>query len=113
MGSLIALEPGQAGEAGFDLGDAYTLSSGKPVRDVFNDPSDIVNIITPNLFIIAGITIMVLIIAAGYQYVQKGIQGVQDATKILAAIGAGLLVMLAAYWIVRILQIVTGVVIPL
>lgn len=112
-GSLIALEAGQAGEAGFDLGDAYTLSGGERVQDVFNDPGDIVNIIAPNLFVIAGIALMILIIAAGYQYVAKGVQGAQEAMKILGAALAGFLVMFAAYWIVRILQMVTGVAIPL
>lgn len=102
-----------ATEAGFDLGESYTLKDGTPVKDVFSKPSDIVNLIVPNLFTIAGVAIMVLLIMAGYQYIAKGQKGIQEANKILGAAGAGLIIMIAAYWIVQLVQVITGADIPL
>lgn len=107
---LIAQQPGQAG---FSLGDSYTLADGRPVKDVFSKPTDIVNLLVPNLFVIAGITIMILIIVGGYKYIAMGQKGIQEASKIFGAALAGLIIMIAAYWIVQIIKLVTGADIPL
>ena len=108
--SLIAAN---TGEAGLDLGSAYTLSGGKPVRDVFSTPADLVNLLVPNLFVVAGIAVMVMIILAGYKFLAKGQQGVQDAMKIALTTAVGIVVMFAAYWVVQIIKQVTGADIPL
>lgn len=100
-------------QAGFDLGCAYTLKDGTPVRDVFDQPADLVNLLIPNLFVIAGIALMVLIIIAGYKFIAKGQKGMEEAMKIAMAGGVGIIVMFAAYWIIQIIIQITGADIPL
>ena len=110
--SNCATSPGSS-EAGFDLGCAYTLSDGTPVKDVYNTPATLVNLLVPNLFVVAGIAVMVMALIAGYKFLLKGQQGIQDAMKIVLTTGIGLVVMVAAYWIVQIIKQVTGANIPL
>lgn len=108
--SPCSLDPGQAG---FDLGCAYTLKDGTPVREVFDQPADLVNLVVPNLFVIAGIAIFVLAILGGYKFLAHSQKGLEDAKKIILGGGAGIAIMFAAYWIIQILVRVTGADIPL
>jgi hypothetical protein len=108
--SLIAAN---TGEVGLDLGSAYTLSDGRPVKDVFSTPADLVNLIVPNLFVVAGIAVMVMTILAGYKFLTKGQQGIQDTMKIVLTTGVGIIIMFTAYWVVQIIKQVTGADIPL
>ncbi len=101
------------GEAGIDLGDSYTLADGRRVKEVFDQPSDLVNLIVPNLFVLAGIALMIFTIIAGYKYIAQGKKGAQEAAKIAGGVVAGFLVMFAAYWIVQIIKLVTGADIPI
>lgn len=110
MGTLIALD---SGSAGLDLGTAYTLGNGQPVKDVFSTPAQLVNLLVPNLFVIAGVAAMILAIVIGYKFLAKGSQGIQDAIKISIAGAAGIVVMFAAYWILQIIKQMTGADIPL
>ncbi|MFH2118383.1 MAG: hypothetical protein ABII10_01455 [Candidatus Paceibacterota bacterium] len=110
LGSLIAKT---TGDEGLDLGSSYALGSGRPVSEVFKTPADLVNLIVPNLFVFAGITVMVLIIVAGYKFIAGGEKGLQDVQKIAATGAAGLVIMFAAYWILQIIKLITGADIPL
>lgn len=102
-----------ASEGGFNIGCAYTLRDGTPVSEAFDQPADLVNLIVPNLFVVAGVAMLILTIVAGYKFVAKGSQGIQDAGKIAGGALAGLIVMFAAYWIIQIINQVTGAGIPL
>lgn len=109
---LIAQGTGSS-ESGFNLGDAYTMADGKPVSEYFSKPSDLINLITPNLFVIAGIAVLVMAILAGYNFIAKGQKGMEDAMKIVGAGLAGLIIMFAAYWVIQIINQLTGAGIPL
>jgi hypothetical protein len=56
---------------------------------------------------------MVLIIVAGYKFIAQGQKGLQEAQKIAGTGLAGLVIMIAAYWIIQIIKAVTGADIPL
>ncbi|OGJ37490.1 MAG: hypothetical protein A2383_00500 [Candidatus Pacebacteria bacterium RIFOXYB1_FULL_39_46] len=101
------------GEGDLDLGSSYILQGGKPVSEVFSTPADLVNLIVPNLFVIAGVVIMVLIIVIGYKFIAQGEKGLQEAQKIASTMVAGLVIMFAAYWILQIIKVITGADIPL
>lgn len=99
--------------AGLDLGSTYTLRDGTPVKEVFSKPADLINLIVPNLFVIGGIAVMIMVIVAGYKFISGGQKGLEDLKKILGALIAGLILMFGAYWIVQIIKMVTGADIPL
>jgi hypothetical protein len=110
---MLSLLAQNTGNPGLDLGSSYTLRDGTPVKDVFSTPADLVNLIVPNLFVIGGVTIMIMIIVAGYKFIAGGQKGIEDLQKITGALLAGLVIMFGAYWIVQIIKMITGADIPL
>lgn len=104
---------GERSEQAVDLGAFYTLRDGRPVSQVFNTPGSLLNLIVPNLFVIAGVAVMILTIVAGYKFIAQGQKGIEEAQKIAGAGILGLIIMFAAYWIVQIIKAITGADIPL
>lgn len=109
------IDPGNEGvgcdpsQAGIDLGSCITLGkNSQSVADVYQQPADLVNVVVRNLFIVAGIIIFFMIIYAGYQFIEKDAKGIEEAQSIMTAAVGGLVVMFVAYWIVRIIEAVTG-----
>lgn len=97
------------GEGGVDLGNCLRLANETPVSSVYNNPAVLVNLIVKNLFVVAGVLIFMLILYAGFKFVQSGPDGKQDAQKILTSAVVGAIVMFSAYWIVQIIGVVTGI----
>lgn len=95
----------------FDLGEAYLLNpDGTTVAEVYSSPASLINIILPNVFVFAGLLLFFFTIGAGLKMVfspddKKAAE--QSKTAITYAIG-GFLLLVAAYWLVQILEIVTG-----
>lgn len=98
----------QPGQGGVDLGNCLRLADDTPVNDVYTTPAFLVNLIVNNLFIISGVIMVVLIITAGYKFVTKGKEGVQEAQQILTNALLGFIIMFSAYWIVQIIALITG-----
>jgi RsiW-degrading membrane proteinase PrsW (M82 family) len=97
-----------AGEA-IDLGDTFTLGvGGQPVRDVYQNPGDIINSIIPVIFSIAGIILLITLIYAGFLFIKDDTKGKDEAKTIMTTALVGLIIMFSAYWIVQILSLVTG-----
>ncbi len=57
---------------------------------------------------IAGVILFLLIIFSGYKFIRSGTKGKDEAKQILTAAVTGYVIMFAAYWIVQILEVVTG-----
>lgn len=98
------------GADNLNLADCYYLNpeTGTRVGDVYSTPADLVNILTQNIFIVAGIIFFVAIIFAGISYVREGQKGIETAKQVITTALVGLIVMISAYWIVQIMEIVTG-----
>ena len=112
--SLLAqASPPDFGSDGVDLGSTLSLGDGRAVRDVLDQPADLINLLIPNIFVLAGIILMLMIIVAGYKFIQGDSKGVEEAEKIATTALVGFIIMFSAYWIVQIVKIVTGANIPL
>ncbi|MDO5561460.1 MAG: hypothetical protein Q4G02_01665 [bacterium] len=92
--------------------DDFLLNSntGERVSDRYLSTSDLVNVIVRYLFIAGGVVFFALIIYSGYKLVFMG-----DKQKALSSVKQylttgviGLAIMLAAYWIVQIIETITG-----
>lgn len=105
--------PCNAGEGDIQLGDCLLLNDGKPISEVYSDPAFLVNLIVRNLFVLAGIILFLLIIFAGYKFVLGGKKGADEAKTIATNAVIGFVLMFAAYWLVQLIALVTGVEIPL
>ncbi len=98
----------QPGQGGVDLGNCLRLADDTPVSMVYTSPAFLVNLIVSNLFIISGVLLVGLIITAGYKFITKGKEGVQEAQQILTNALLGFILMFSAYWIVQIIALITG-----
>ncbi len=89
--------------------------SGNPqsIKDVYNNPGTIVNLLVSNLFIVAGLIIFFMIIGAGLSFLKDTEKGKDDAKNLLTGAVAGFLIMFGAYWIVQIVKLLTGANIPI
>lgn len=90
------------------LGDYLKLSDSTKVSEVYSTPAFLVNLIVRNLFVVAGIILLVIGLYAGFQYITGGRKGMDNAKQMLTAATVGFLLMFSAYWIIQIIKIVTG-----
>lgn len=105
------------GSGNINLSDCLLLAgktSGGGIRVSFayNNPADLVKIVTNNLFAISGVIFFLMIVLAGWNFIAKGKDGVESAKKIMTTAVIGFVVMFAAYWIVQIISVLTGGGIP-
>lgn len=102
-------DPGSLpGEGEVDLGACLKLSDGTAIQDVYKNPAFLVNLVVRNLFIIGGILFVITIFLAGYKFITKGKEGVQEAQTLVINALIGMIIMFAAYWIVQIVGLITG-----
>ncbi len=94
--------------AGLKIGDCLQLSEGQPVSSVYDKPAVLVNLLTSNIFIAGGIILLVMIIYAGFQFITGGAKGMEQAKSVLGTALMGFIIMFMAYWILRIIKIITG-----
>lgn len=117
--SPIAADVGNPGRDGFDvpgqedveisLDDKLVLRDGTPVKDVFNSTDDMVNLIVRTLFIGAGMVLFFIIIAAGFALIKGDSKDKDQAKTQMTGALVGFIIMFAAYWIMQIIQLVTGI----
>ncbi len=91
-----------------NLSDYLRLGDGTSVKDQYDSPGKLVNLIVSNLFVVAGIVIFFLIIGAGYSFLQNSSKGKEEAKNLATGAVVGFIVMFAAYWIVKIIAAITG-----
>ncbi len=91
-----------------NLGDCIDLGNGQSLGEVYSTPSILVNTLVRNLFVFAGIILFFMIMFAGFKFISQGTKGKDEATSILTTAIIGFIIMFAAYWVIQILQILTG-----
>lgn len=95
-----------------NLLEDYTLTpGGTPVNDVYGQPANLLNTIVPVLFIVAGLALFIFIFMAGFGMVMApdNKKNVDEGKKKLGYAIAGFILLFASYWIVQIIETVTGV----
>lgn len=97
------------GENGLNLVDCYRLNGQTTVGEVYSEPTTIVNLVVRNLFVISGVFLFILVIYAGFQFLQDTSKGKDTARDIATTALIGFIIMFAAYWILQIVKVVTGV----
>lgn len=96
------------GLANVNLADCVKLNETQSVGTIYNQPADLVNLVTRNIFVVAGIVIFFMILLAGYRYIEQGEKGAEQAKTIASTVLIGLIIMFCAYWAVRLIEIVLG-----
>jgi len=97
-------------KTGIDLKDFFRLGKQTSiVSTVYDTPAALLNVIVRNIFVIAGLLLFGTIIFAGFKIISGGSKGYEEARNIITIAVTGFLIMFAAYWIVQIVEVVTGV----
>lgn len=99
----------QVEEVEISLGEKLILKDGTPVKDVFNSTDDMLNLIVKVLFVGAGLVLFVMIIGAGIAMIQGGGKDAEKAKTTMTSAVLGFIIMFAAYWIMQIIQLLTGI----
>ena len=96
--------------ASFNLGDCLTLQSGNASTE-YTSLGTLINNIVPNIYIAAGLIIFVMVLVGGFSIMSSGSDShkLEDGKKVISSAIIGLLVLFASYWIIQIIQVVTGV----
>ena len=93
-----------------ELQDAYLLDGQTPVADRFGSPAQIINVLMPNIFAIASLFVFLIIVGAGFKRVMNpdNKKSTEEGKKALTYGIGGFLLLFASYWIVQLIQYVTG-----
>lgn len=95
--------------AGFDIGDKL-LFQGTSANSAYPSASNLFNNIVPNVYIAAGIVVFFMIVMGGFMILSNA--GNADKTKeggkIITSAIIGLVVLFASYWIIQVIQVITG-----
>lgn len=93
-----------------NLGDCL-LFQGSAATSEYSNTSKLINNILPNVYIAAGLVIFFMIVFGGFTIITNAgnKDKVQDGSKIITSAIIGLLVLFASYWIIQIIQVITGV----
>lgn len=89
------------------------LGTGNNLGDIYKTPATLVTLIVRNSLTIAGIILLVLIIAGGFMMIASAGSGDQKkaatAKTMITDAAIGFLVIFLSYFIIQIIEVITGV----
>lgn len=84
-----------------------------PPAQTFPTLGDLINVLVKNIFVLAGVLLFILLIFGGLQVIVKAGAGEPEAAgrgkNAVTAALIGFALILAAYWIVQIIEYITGI----
>lgn len=94
-----------------DIGKEFLLGSGG-IKSVFPNLGKLVSIIISNLYVLAGILLLLLLIFGGFGMIMGAGGGNPEQTakggKAVGAALGGFLIIFLSYWIIKIIEVITG-----
>lgn len=90
-----------------DIGEKF----GAPFKDI-KQTGDLVSVIVANAYILAGVIFLILLVVGGITVISSaGNSDPQQAAKgwkIISSAFVGFLIIFASYWIIKIIEVITG-----
>jgi hypothetical protein len=92
-----------------NLGDLL-LFQGSSATKEYSSTSSLINNILPNVYIAGGLIVFFMIVMGGFTIISNAgnADKIKDGSKTITSAIIGLLVLFASYWIIQIIQVVTG-----
>jgi len=97
-----------------DIGRQWFLGGATPIADApqFKSPGALISVILPNVYIAAGICIFLLFLFGGISVIAGAGQNDPKKTgqgkKAITSALIGFLIIFASYWIIQIIEVITG-----
>lgn len=94
-----------------DIGSAFKLNTNDTVAAVFGTPASLFNTLIPVVFTIAGVILFFLLLFGGFSIIMAHGESkeLEKGSKVLTGALIGFLLIIASYWIIQIIQNITGV----
>jgi hypothetical protein len=96
----------------FNLGDVFKVGD-KPINQIneYNSLGAFISSVLPNVYLIAGLILFFLIIFSGYGLLSAGgdQEKLKQSSKALTAAITGFLIIFASYWMIQIIEVLTGI----
>lgn len=96
-----------------NIGESLKLQGDTPIQDIaqFQSVGTLISSWLPNIYILGGIIVLISIIASGLMWIGNAgdVKKVEEAQKILNFAIMGFIFLFATYWIVQIIQVLTGI----
>jgi hypothetical protein len=97
---------------GFNIFDQIFLKNNSTIKNAnqFSSIGNIASIIIKNVFVLAGVIFFVMIIAGGYSILSSSgdVKKVSEGKKSVTSALLGFLIIFGSYWIIQIIEILTG-----
>ncbi len=98
----------------FKLGDKFLLNEtagSATVDQKYGAIASFINLLLPNIFIISGLIMLILLIGGGFSIVASGgnAKSVESGKNQIMSAVIGFIIIFAAYWIILIIEKFTGV----
>jgi hypothetical protein len=99
----------ETGDIDVDLSQSLVLSDGQSLSAVFDTPASMVNLLIRVIFVGVGLILFAMIVIAGLSMIAGGTTESKDKAKTtMTSALIGFIVIFAAYWILQIIQTLTG-----
>lgn len=94
-----------------NIGDQYQFQDGTKAVDEFKSIGDLITKWLPNVYIVTGIILFFFILIGGLTMIMSAgnMEKIKEGQKTLTAAVAGFVILFASYWIIQIIQVMTGV----
>jgi hypothetical protein len=94
-----------------NLGDCLKLQDGSAVSTQYSSVNVFFNNILPNIYIAAGLIIFFMILMGGFTILTSATDThkLQEGQKTISSAIIGLVVVFASYWIIQLIQVLTGI----
>lgn len=98
-----------------DIGKEWILKPSQSITGApqFQTPASFISILLKNIYVLSGVMLLVLLIFGGISIIMGGGKGdprkAGQGKKVATAAVIGFLVIFASYWIIQIIEKVTGV----
>jgi len=95
-----------------NIGTEFKLGD-KPVGAVFPTLGSFISVILPNVFMLVGLLLFLLLIVGGFGIIMGAGSGdsqkVGQGQKAVSAAVLGFVIVFASYWIIQIVAVITGI----
>jgi hypothetical protein len=97
----------------FNIGEQFWFRNQTGISSVFPTLSDLINVLLPNIYVLAGILLLLLLIIGGIGMIAGTSGGNPEQTakggKAVGAALIGFLIIFLSYWIIKIIEVITGI----
>ncbi len=91
----------------------WAVDIGQEFKPPFQDIGSFISVLLPNVYVIASVLLFFLLIFGGFGFIvsagNQNPEGTQKAGGAVRAALMGFILIFASYWIIQIIEIITGV----